>query len=138
MSRVELSEGSNLPRFNMPLELGLFLGAKRFGDKEQHKKNALILESQPYRNQQFISDIAGQDIRCHKDDHNLIIFHVRDWLSTASKRILPGGKDISLRYGQFSTELPALCAAARTSLDELTFNDFGIFVSTWLTADNPT
>ena len=41
ISRTELDETSRLPRFNMPLELGIFLGAKRFGIEEQDKKNAL-------------------------------------------------------------------------------------------------
>ena len=31
ISRVELDTRTNLPRFNMPLELGLFLGARAFG-----------------------------------------------------------------------------------------------------------
>lgn len=30
ISRTELDEDSGLPRFNMPLELGIFLGAKKF------------------------------------------------------------------------------------------------------------
>ncbi|MEK6375316.1 MAG: hypothetical protein AABO58_21790 [Acidobacteriota bacterium] len=34
ISRTELDAGTDLPRFNMPLELGLFLGAKRFGRAE--------------------------------------------------------------------------------------------------------
>jgi len=34
ISRTELNEHS-LPRFNMPLELGLFLGASRFGQLEE-------------------------------------------------------------------------------------------------------
>lgn len=40
ISRTELDEDSNLPRFNMPLELGIFLGAKKFGTEEQKRKNA--------------------------------------------------------------------------------------------------
>ena len=40
LSRTELDPTTQLPRFNMPLELGIFLGAKRFGDAEQNKKNA--------------------------------------------------------------------------------------------------
>ena len=40
ISRTELDEGSGLPRFNMPLELGVFLGAKKFGIEEQERKNA--------------------------------------------------------------------------------------------------
>lgn len=56
-----------LPRFNMPLELGLFLGAKAFGDPEQHQKAGLILDRLPYRYQRFISDLAGQDVQSHRD-----------------------------------------------------------------------
>ena len=46
----------------MPLELGIFLGAKRFGRAEQKGKVCLILDTERYRYQQFMSDIAGQDI----------------------------------------------------------------------------
>jgi hypothetical protein len=50
VSRVELDESNKLPRFNMPLELGLFLGAKSFSDEaRQKKKRCLILDSDPHR-----------------------------------------------------------------------------------------
>ncbi len=35
ISRTELDENSGVPRFNMPLEFGVFLGAKKFGGVEQ-------------------------------------------------------------------------------------------------------
>jgi len=44
ISRTELNEHS-LPRFNMPLELGLFLGASRFGQGKT-KKITLIVDSE--------------------------------------------------------------------------------------------
>jgi len=47
----------------MPLELGIFLGAKRFGGPKQKRKNCLILDREKYRYQQYCSDIAGQDIK---------------------------------------------------------------------------
>lgn len=37
ISRTELN-AAGLPRFNMPFELGLFLGAKRFGNPVQRRK----------------------------------------------------------------------------------------------------
>ena len=52
----------------MPLELGLFLGAKRFGGTDQRSKKALVLDREPYRYQTFISDIAGKDIHAHGGD----------------------------------------------------------------------
>jgi hypothetical protein len=33
ISRTELDRRSKLPRFNMPLELGIFIAAKRFGTR---------------------------------------------------------------------------------------------------------
>ena len=47
LSRTELDDKYWLPRFNMPLELGLFLGAKRYGDTAQGKKRLLILSPSP-------------------------------------------------------------------------------------------
>ena len=36
LSRTELDQVNRLPRFNMPLELGIFLGAKRYGGDGQN------------------------------------------------------------------------------------------------------
>jgi hypothetical protein len=44
LSRTELDSRSKLPRFNMPLELGLFIGAKRFGGASHRRKSCLILD----------------------------------------------------------------------------------------------
>jgi hypothetical protein len=49
ISRVEPDRSTNLPRFNMPLELGLFLGAKAFGVADQQAKRCIVLDEQPYR-----------------------------------------------------------------------------------------
>lgn len=54
ISCTELDAHNNLPRFNMPLELGVFLGAKRYGGPDQRRKNCLILDREQYRYQQFI------------------------------------------------------------------------------------
>jgi len=78
LSRVGLDRGSRLPRFNLPLELGAFLGAKYFGGSEQRTKTCLILDTEKYRYQRFISDIAGQDIRAHGNDPRGIIPIVRN------------------------------------------------------------
>lgn len=63
LSRTELDAANKLPRFNMPLELGLFLGAKRYGNAGQRLKRALILDIERRRYQKFISDLAGMDIK---------------------------------------------------------------------------
>jgi hypothetical protein len=57
ISRTELSKNTKLPRFNMPLVLGLFLGAKTFGRRGPRAKVCLILDRQKYRYQKFCSEI---------------------------------------------------------------------------------
>lgn len=43
ISRTELDEVNNLPRFNMPFEMGLFFACKEFGNKTHKNKIALVL-----------------------------------------------------------------------------------------------
>ena len=72
LSAVTLDPATGLPRFNMPLELGLFLGCKRFGPANQAKKRCLILDGDPYRYRAFLSDVAGQDIRSHGAEISIV------------------------------------------------------------------
>lgn len=133
VSRTELCVDTNLPRFNMPLELGMFLGARKYGGPQQKKKSCLITDTERFRFQIFISDIAGQDIRAHESNPENAIRVVRDWLRNASKRTtLPGGTAIVERYRAFRAELPLICNAANILENELTFNDYSTFVSEWL------
>lgn len=133
ISRTQLDRETSLPRFNMPLELGVFIGAKKFGDSNQQHKSLLILDSEPYRYQKFISDIAGHDIRSHQNDPNELIARVRDWLNQASgRRTIPGGKQIQRRYQAFQSDLPQICENLGLEADEVTYNDYTNFVSEWL------
>ena len=133
ISNVALDANTGLPRFNMPLELGLFLGCKRFGDERQRKKVCIILDSDPYRYRQCISDISGQDIHSHGGTHAQAITKVRDWLAAASKRkFRPGGAEIVKRYNLFLNDLPALCTAMHRRRDDLTFGDLSEMIETWL------
>ncbi len=133
LSAVELDANTKLPRFNMPLELGLFLGCKRFGPANQSKKRTLILESQRYRYQTFISDIAGQDIRAHRGDPECAIREVRDWLQTASRSArLASGAEIVIHFRKFQADLPAICTETGLEPDKLTFIDLCALTTEWL------
>ena len=133
ISRTELDETSGLPRFNMPLELGVFLGAKKFGINEQKRKNCLILDKEQYRYQQFISDIAGQDIQAHNSNPEKIVIVVRNWLRNASKRqTIPSGNIIWKRYQEFMKDLPQLAHECQLEVDGLIFNDYLLILTRWL------
>lgn len=134
ISRTEPDKTTGLPRFNMPLELGMFLGAKRFGGAKQKRKTCLILDVDRYRFQQFISDIAGQDIHAHGIDTTRGITIVRNWLSDATPVPIkiPGGARIASRYQLFRKDLPAMCQTLDLNMNELTFNDYVVQVEEWL------
>ena len=133
ISRTEVDEETLLPRFNMPLELGLFLGAMRFGQRHQKDKKCLILDVDPYRYQRFISDLAGQDIAHHRNNQTELVTCVRDWLSTASKRAnIPSGSFILDDYIDFQEKLPTFCEDLKLDLSRITFLDYANLVAEWL------
>jgi hypothetical protein len=48
LSRIELGK-NELPRFNMPFELGMAIGAKRFGGPSHREDRIKIMVAQPYK-----------------------------------------------------------------------------------------
>ncbi len=126
ISRIEHDTVNNLPRFNMPFELGLFLGARRFGARPHRDKHCLVLEADRYRYQKYLSDIAGQDIRQHDSEPAKAVGAVRDWLAASrpkSAKPLPGATAIMRHYGEFQANLPAMLRAADLEPAELGFFD---------------
>jgi hypothetical protein len=131
ISRTELDAVNSLPRFNMPLELGVFIGAASFGSRHHKDKNILILDKEPHRYQKFISDISGQDIQSHGNCERSVIDRVRTWLSTEARKVIPGGTHIADRYDQFKDELPALCDSLKLEAPKLTFAEHATIVAAW-------
>lgn len=137
VSRTELDATLGLPRFNMPLELGIFLGAREFGQGRQQQKRCLILDRERFRYQAYLSDISGQDIKAHGDDPAQAIKAIRNWLSHVAPQevMLPGGKVMAERYDLFLEELPALLEEAGIERDELIYNDYTTLAVGWLKAN---
>lgn len=134
LSRVQLTAESQLPRFNMPLELGVWLGAKRFGSNPKNKKKAcLILDAQQHRYQKFISDISGQDPTAHANDPLQLVRAIRDWLQTVKPDLrLPGGDEYVARYEQFRAVREKLASDALLLVTKLTYLDRVHLIEDWL------
>ena len=110
ISRTELSEGNALPRFNMPFELGIFLGARYFGQGDQAKKFSLIVDRERFRYQQFLSDIAGQD-SVHRSTVTPVDLHRSRTLLTISASVVGSSAEVaSSRISSLG-----LCTSARAS-----------------------
>lgn len=138
ISRTELDEQSGLPRFNMPLELGIFLGAKWFGDAEHRVKACIILDREPYRFQVFCSDLAGQDIRAHGSREREVIRVVRNALRTwCPDADVPGAAVTWQRYLRFDETLVQLADRVDLDPNDLSFSDYTALVSEWLRLNTP-
>lgn len=132
LSRTELDPVHQLPRFNMPLELGLFLGAKRYGGTHQKAKRVLILDVEQYRYQRFISDLAGMDIHEHGGEPMRALGEARDWLANVSRRELPSADRVRRVYDAFMADLPALAATLEFDPDNIPYVDYERIVAAWL------
>ena len=130
--RTQLDPKFRLPRFNMPLELGIFLGAKVYGNQRQKKKVCLVLDKERFRYQKFCSDIAGQDPSAHNNKPDAAITVVRDWLRTHTRFSIPSGSKIVERYAQFRRALPIMCQRANLDSNKLIFSDYTALVVEWL------
>jgi hypothetical protein len=121
LSRVELDTASGLPRFNMPIELGIALGFRRFARRRVTPK-LLVLDSERYRYQSYASDLAGLDISAHGNDPARLIDAVRDFLSI-DRPGLSDADEIVTQYRAFEKWLPSAAKALRQRADKLSFID---------------
>ncbi len=74
----------------MPLELGMLLGAQRFGSGLQKQKSCLVLDRENYWYQEFISDTAGQYIAAHGEDVGQAIKLPNRCRPAPKRRLVPG------------------------------------------------
>ncbi|MCY4345696.1 MAG: hypothetical protein OXC17_02740 [Aestuariivita sp.] len=80
LSRCQAQTVGEHYRLNMPFELGIDFGCRRFGPEPQSGKVFLVLEEKPYRYQAAISDSAGFDIQAHKGDFEVAVRKLCNWI----------------------------------------------------------
>lgn len=133
ISRTEL-DVNNLPRFNMPFELGVFFAARRFGQGTQKQKGAIVFEKTRYSYQLYLSDLNGVDTKAHNNDPHVAIRGVRNWLRAASRRTtIPQAPAIVTEFKSFEIELPLLATnLGFTNINEIPFNDYCTIVEEFI------
>jgi len=138
LSRTGLDRAHRLPRFNMPLELGIFLGAAKFGSRDQRSKACLILDRDQHRYTKFCSDLAGHDVRSHGGRIEGVVRSTRDWLSNqlVERGVqIPSHSRMVERYRRFRGQLPTLCSRTHLEPAEVTFNEYRNLAGGWLRAN---
>lgn len=96
----------DLPRFNIPYELGLDIGSMEYGSKKLQNKKILILEAEEHHYKKVISDIAGQDIYNHDNNPKTLVRKVRNWFSAGDDtKMYPSATEIWAAYNEFYSDL---------------------------------
>jgi hypothetical protein len=127
LSRIEPGQ-NDLPRFNMPFELGLALGAKRFGQRLGDRIKIMV--SDPYRLPAYLSDLGGNDPSAHRNDPEQVIRIVSSFLHrTPSGGMLPGPAKLRTDFKKFEAQLPAVAREIHYQADEISgFRNYRTFV----------
>lgn len=119
LSRTETGM-HGLPRFNMPFELGLMMGARQFGSRNQRRKRACIMVARDYVLPVYMSDLAGNDVASHGGNPREVIRIVRDHLHHSPVgNLLPGAERMAALHDQFLTDLPELARRVQLTTREV-------------------
>lgn len=105
LSRIEVKHKRDLPRFNMPFELGLDIGCKCFGIDHLVDKKCLILEKEQYRYQKVLSDISGNDIQAHQENPQILIRKIRNWFVGQNVGEISSANTIWSSFNEFESSL---------------------------------
>ncbi len=119
------------PRFNMPFELGLYLGCKQWGGARHRRKKFLILDREAHRYQVHFSDLAGHDPQPHHDQVPDAISAVRNWLQETAGMPMRGPLHIGQDFHWLAQDLPELCAEAGLDAGTICFRDLMVCIHTW-------
>lgn len=126
LSRTEVGE-NQLPRFNMPFELGLALGAKRFGRRPRDRIKIMVAE--PYRLPAYLSDLGGNDPDAHANNPERVIRIVRNYLQRTPRGVvLSGPTRLAADLATFRRRLPSIAEQIGFAAEEVRgFRDYPTF-----------
>ena len=135
LSRMEPVKAGDLPRFNMPFELGVDFGGRYFGPKPLTRKKFLILEKEKFRFKKALSDISGSDIRAHNSDPETLTRSVRNWIFDNVRKDIRSGTKIWQRYNKFSSNFESSAldeGFTKKDIDEMPVTEFIYFIKSWI------
>jgi hypothetical protein len=136
LSRIISSEAGEHVRMNMPFELGIDYGCKKFLDGGAQNKKILVLEKEKYRYQQALSDLSGSDIKNHDNDPMTLVRVVRDWFVTEELDTAVSHKVIWYAFNDFSFQLEIDLATKGFERDDFAtvpIPEIMNYMTTWIT-----
>ncbi len=137
LSRIKARKAGELFRLNMPLELGIDLGCKRFGGAPWSDKKCLIMETERYRYQAALSDLSSSDIVAHGDQPLEAFTAVRDWLDQEARLDADGPARLWDQFTDFMADNDDTLVArgfSRRDIDRLPISTLMRSMEAWVAA----
>jgi len=133
-----------LPRYNMPFELGIFIGSQKFGNRSHRSKKYLLFDSKKFRYIKTLSDLKGIDSQNHNSDPYEALKITNLWL--AQFRIKSSGKQdeyigedtLAEYYKNFEMQLPKICKEYGTNPKKLEFRGLYQAIGRWIELNRQT
>lgn len=140
LSRSKARRAGEFYRMNMPFELGIDDGCRRFKGPPWTDKKFLILADHQYAYQKALSDIAGNDIETHAGRFDIAIRKVRNWLVNEAGAPNVGAQRIGDKYADFQEwyfEMHRSAGASDDHIKEYPTREFLAGMLKWKDAGEP-
>ena len=134
LSRMKSSEKNELARFNMPFELGIDIGCKRFGDGNMKQKCLLIFDKERFRYQKAISDLSGNDIEIHNNNPEDALRKFRNWIRKIKNTQIDSANKIWRLYNEFNGDFYQLAQEdelSKKDIEEMPLDEFCYYINEW-------
>jgi hypothetical protein len=112
LSRLQSQKKNEYFRLNMPFELGIDYGVRKFAAGFAGKK-FLVLSKTRFDYAKAISDLSGVDIKSHNEEVRRIIRVVRNWLRQYITGTVTAPSIIEEQFNYFMTKEPPRVSAKR-------------------------
>lgn len=136
LSRLKAKKKGEFYRLNMPFELGIDYGSRRFASNHLRNKRFLILEERAYDYRRALSDISGLDIKNHGKDPTRVVQAVRNWfVETVGLRDIEGPTAIWYRFNDFTSDFNARRLAegfTKADLNIMPIPEYLRFIKSWI------
>jgi hypothetical protein len=105
LSRLQSNKRDEFYRLNMPFELGIDYGARRFAANYLNKKKYLILEKRAFDYRKALSDISGVDIKNHENKPAKVVQAIRNWfVETVGLSNIAAPRVIWYKFNDFTSD----------------------------------
>jgi hypothetical protein len=140
LSRIQSSKKGEYYRLNMPFELGIDYGCRKYGRPSFRNKKFLVLAEDRHNYGRALSDLSGIDIKYHLSKPEKIIREARNWfVETVNLRNIKSASGIWDDFNEFMAEFDTarrMDGFEDEDIFDMPVPEFVSFIRDWLKANS--